>query len=130
VTKHNIPVLFGGAGVLAYLTFGPDIQTVVITNLDTESKFVQAVSWTTDTYKTRYKEAYNGQRCIIGSIPLFCGYSPLRTVAALPRRSDHGEWLVHAKRETRPEGEVGEEYLQIYDRDVLRWGELGGCEGS
>lgn len=38
-------VLFGGAGALAYAAFGPDIQTVVIVNLDGESKFVQAVQF-------------------------------------------------------------------------------------
>lgn len=38
-----VAVLFGGAGVLAYLTFGSDIQTVVIVNLNAESKMVQAV---------------------------------------------------------------------------------------
>lgn len=37
-------VLFGGAGVLAYLTFGDQVQTVVIVNLDPRSKMVQAVS--------------------------------------------------------------------------------------
>jgi proton-coupled amino acid transporter len=37
------PVLFGGAGALAYLTFGSQIQTVVIVNFDSENKFVQAV---------------------------------------------------------------------------------------
>jgi hypothetical protein len=37
-------VLFGGAGVLAYLTFGSEIQTVVLVNLNLESKMVQAVS--------------------------------------------------------------------------------------
>lgn len=36
-------VLFGGAGVLAYLAFGSEVQTVVITNLDSKSKLVQAV---------------------------------------------------------------------------------------
>lgn len=36
-------VVFGGAGVLSYLAFGPDIQTVVIVNLDSESKLTQAV---------------------------------------------------------------------------------------
>lgn len=37
-------VLFCGAGVMSYLTFGADVQTVVIVNLDTSSKFTQAVS--------------------------------------------------------------------------------------
>lgn len=29
---------------MSYLTFGADVQTVVIVNLDTTSKFTQAVS--------------------------------------------------------------------------------------
>jgi len=37
--------LFGGAGVLAYLTFGDKIQTVVIVNFDSRSKMVQAVQF-------------------------------------------------------------------------------------
>ena len=36
-------VLFGGGGAMSYLTFGADVQTVVIVNLDTTSKFTQAV---------------------------------------------------------------------------------------
>ena len=36
-------VLFCGAGVMSYLTFGSDVKTVVIVNLDTTSKFTQAV---------------------------------------------------------------------------------------
>ncbi len=36
-------VLFGGAGALAYLTFGSDIKTVVLVNLDTSKPMVQAV---------------------------------------------------------------------------------------
>ncbi|TFK40210.1 amino acid transporter [Crucibulum laeve] len=38
-------VLFGGAGVLAYLTFGSDIQTVVLVNFDSSSKMVQSVQF-------------------------------------------------------------------------------------
>ena len=41
--RRFFAVLFGGAGVLAYLAFGSEIRIVVITNLDSESKFVQAV---------------------------------------------------------------------------------------
>lgn len=37
-------VVFGGSGVLSYLAFGSDIQTVVIVNLDSTSKLTQAVS--------------------------------------------------------------------------------------
>jgi len=37
--------LFGGAGVLAYLAFGSDIQTVVIVNLNSENKLTQAVQF-------------------------------------------------------------------------------------
>ncbi|KAJ3503456.1 hypothetical protein NMY22_g18245 [Coprinellus aureogranulatus] len=38
-------ILFGGAGALAYLTFGSDIQTVVLVNLDSHSKMVQSVQF-------------------------------------------------------------------------------------
>jgi len=38
-------LLFGGAGVLSYLAFGSNIQTVVIINLDAESKLTQAVQF-------------------------------------------------------------------------------------
>jgi len=38
-------VLFGGAGVLSYLTFGDKIQTVVLVNLDSESKVLQVVQF-------------------------------------------------------------------------------------
>ncbi|KAL4260108.1 amino acid/polyamine transporter 2 family protein [Pleurotus pulmonarius] len=37
--------LFGGAGVLAYMTFGSEIQTVVLVNLDADSKMVQSVQF-------------------------------------------------------------------------------------
>ncbi|KAJ3489480.1 hypothetical protein NLI96_g2098 [Meripilus lineatus] len=37
--------LFCGAGVMSYLTFGADVQTVVIVNLDTSSKLTQAVQF-------------------------------------------------------------------------------------
>jgi proton-coupled amino acid transporter len=42
----NTTVLFGGAGALAYSTFGDQIQTVVIVNLDPRKKMVQAVRLT------------------------------------------------------------------------------------
>jgi len=38
-------LLFGGAGVLAYLTFGSEIQTVVLVNLNPHSKMVQSVQF-------------------------------------------------------------------------------------
>ncbi|KAH9481708.1 Vacuolar amino acid transporter 3 [Psilocybe cubensis] len=37
--------LFGGAGTLAYLAFGSDIQTVVLVNLDSRSQMVQSVQF-------------------------------------------------------------------------------------
>ena len=43
LTPYLSPVLFCGAGVMSYLTFGADVQTVVIVNLDTTSKFTQVV---------------------------------------------------------------------------------------
>ena len=36
--------LFGGAGALAYAAYGSEVQTVVLVNLPTDSKFVQVVS--------------------------------------------------------------------------------------
>ncbi|KAI0696288.1 transmembrane amino acid transporter protein-domain-containing protein [Cerioporus squamosus] len=38
-------VLFGGGGAMSYLTFGADVQTVVIVNLDTTSKLTQTVQF-------------------------------------------------------------------------------------
>ncbi|KAI8980038.1 transmembrane amino acid transporter protein-domain-containing protein [Trametes punicea] len=38
-------VLFCGGGVMSYLTFGANVKTVVIVNLDTTSKFTQAVQF-------------------------------------------------------------------------------------
>jgi len=38
-------LLFGGAGMLAYMTFGSDIQTVVLVNLNPHSKMVQSVQF-------------------------------------------------------------------------------------
>lgn len=35
--------LFGGAGALAYLTFGKEVNTVILVNLDLTDKFTQAV---------------------------------------------------------------------------------------
>ncbi|KAF9526351.1 transmembrane amino acid transporter protein-domain-containing protein [Crepidotus variabilis] len=40
-----LTVLFGGAGALAYVTFGSSIQTVVLVNLDVHSKMVQSVQF-------------------------------------------------------------------------------------
>lgn len=40
-----VAVLFGGAGALGYLTYGSDIQTVVIVNLPQDRKFVQVVQF-------------------------------------------------------------------------------------
>ncbi|TFK69689.1 hypothetical protein BDN72DRAFT_870584 [Pluteus cervinus] len=38
-------VLFGGAGILGYLTFGKDVQTVVLVNLDSTNRTVQGVQF-------------------------------------------------------------------------------------
>jgi proton-coupled amino acid transporter len=42
-TPRNAPGLFGIAGVLSYLTFGPDIQPIVLLNLDLTSRTLQLV---------------------------------------------------------------------------------------
>lgn len=43
--KFSFQVLFGGAGALSYLTFGSDINTVVLKNLDSSSRLTQAVQF-------------------------------------------------------------------------------------
>jgi len=43
ITSELVSVLFGGAGALAYLAFGSEIQTVILVNLDTSKKMVQTV---------------------------------------------------------------------------------------
>lgn len=43
--KSCFQVLFGGAGALSYLTFGSEINTVVIKNLDSSSRLTQAVQF-------------------------------------------------------------------------------------
>lgn len=40
-----VAILFAGAGVMSYATYGSDIQTVVIVNLPQDDKFVQAVQF-------------------------------------------------------------------------------------
>jgi proton-coupled amino acid transporter len=44
-SKYSFQVLFGGAGALSYLTFGSDINTVVLKNLDSSSRLTQAVQF-------------------------------------------------------------------------------------
>lgn len=39
------PVLFGGAGVLSYLAYGSEVQTVILVNLPSDQKFVQVVQF-------------------------------------------------------------------------------------
>ena len=38
-----LTVLFGGGGALSYLTFGSDVKSVVLVNLDQSSKMTQSV---------------------------------------------------------------------------------------
>ena len=42
-STNKTSVLFGGAGMLAYLAFGSEVQTVIFVNLDPKSKMVQSV---------------------------------------------------------------------------------------
>ncbi|KAH0833091.1 amino acid transporter [Lanmaoa asiatica] len=41
----GVLVLFGGAGALAYLTFGSKVKAVILVNLDQTNKFTQAVQF-------------------------------------------------------------------------------------
>ncbi|WVR06160.1 hypothetical protein IAU60_003190 [Kwoniella sp. DSM 27419] len=45
IVMFFVAILFAGAGVMSYATYGSDIQTVVIVNLPQEDKFVQAVQF-------------------------------------------------------------------------------------
>ena len=76
----GIAVLFGGAGALAYLTFGDQIQTVVIVNFDSRNKMVQAVSQTEDCIPVW------GLNCVIGTIPVLHGYFTIHPPATFPGR--------------------------------------------
>lgn len=38
-------VLFGGSGVLSYLAYGSEVQTVILVNLPSDQKFVQVVQF-------------------------------------------------------------------------------------
>ena len=42
-STENCLVLFGGAGMLAYLAFGSEVQAVILVNLDTKNRMVQSV---------------------------------------------------------------------------------------
>lgn len=76
-------LLFGGAGALAYLTFGPSIQTVVLVNLDTSSRLTQAV-------QLLYSLA------IMLSVPLqlFPAIRIMENGIFGPGRSGKGDWRV------------------------------------
>lgn len=41
----GVAALFTGFGVMGYMAYGSDIQTVVIVNLPQDDKFVQAVQF-------------------------------------------------------------------------------------
>lgn len=41
----SLTILFGGAGALGYLTFGSEVETVVLVNLNSESSMVQTVQF-------------------------------------------------------------------------------------
>lgn len=76
----GIAVLFGGAGALAYLTFGDQIQTVVIVNFDSRSKMVQAVSHAEDCVLVC------GLNHVIGAIPVLRGHFTIHPSATFPGR--------------------------------------------
>lgn len=43
IDSGSSPVLFGGAGILSYLAYGSEVQTVILVNLPSDQKFVQVV---------------------------------------------------------------------------------------
>lgn len=86
-------MLFGGAGALAYLTFGSDVKAVVLVNLDSTNKFTQAVSPLTSQMFRWFDKL--GE---IGPIPIFYGDSLVYPTSILPGRAYFGEWAVCEER--------------------------------
>jgi hypothetical protein len=120
-----ILVLFGGAGALSYLTFGKDVQSVVITNLDTNSRMVQAVCPIPLSHPSVSDLTF--LLCVLGAANLFSCDPALRAAAAFPSCAYHGARTVCyvGFRQTRPPDQVVEEFVPVCRCHVLHSGQLG-----
>ena len=91
-------VLFGGAGALAYLAFGDKIQTVVLVNLDPNSKMVLGVSPSRVEGCVRVWQL----NCTIGATPILPGDPTVHPSPIVPGCQDHGERDLHPEWEAEP----------------------------
>ena len=91
--------------MLAYLTFGSDIQAVVLVNLNPASKMVQAVRLNSPPHPDYSTDAF------LGASSVFACHHALGTTATFPCDQDPREWLVHSLREGQHASQVVEELL-------------------
>ena len=124
LTPFILQVLFGGAGVLAYLTFGDKVQTVVLVNLDGESKMVQAVRIPLPAHVL--PSLIHPPQPNPGPIPLLPRHTPLSPAPALPSRADNGKRPIHKQRESRRARQMAEERIQVLRGHALHGYQLGG----
>lgn len=102
-----VAILFAGAGVMSYATYGSDIQTVVIVNLPQDDKFVQAVQFL--CMSAPYFSLTNHGTNLFHR---FCCHPPLVPPSTLPSCAYHGERSLFQIRQAQPFGQVAEECVQ------------------
>ena len=123
---YYLAVLFGGAGALSYLTFGSNINTVVLVNLDSDSKQVQAVRF---YHNLRFCSILY-VRCNTGPILVFPRYPIISSSATLSRSAYSGEWVVYSQWKGQHTGQVVQESFQVLDGYGLHANKLGWRCGS
>lgn len=102
-----VAILFAGAGVMSYATYGSDIQTVVIVNLPQDDKFVQAVQFL--CMSAHFFSLTNHGTNLFHR---FCCHPPLVPPSTLPSCAYHGERSLFQIRQAQPLGQVAEECVQ------------------
>jgi len=108
----SILVLFGGAGALSYLTFGSDVNAVVLVNLDQSSKLTQSVRLILEiilVVSDMYAIPSN-----TGSVPLLARYSPFYSPPVFPCRENSREWTLCAKWQAKFACQMAQESLPIW----------------
>ena len=105
--------------MLAYLTFGDQIQTVVIVNLDPRNKMVQVVST-----QIEYRVFVWRLTCAAGTTLILLGDLIVHPSATVPGSQDHGERSVHSEWEAGSVGQVAEERVSFLHRRALHYHQL------
>jgi hypothetical protein len=114
-------VLFGVAGMLAYMTFGDKIQAVILINLDRESKMVQAMH--TPLPHSRPSLIYLSQTQVQSLYSLAILLSvPLQFLAMLIMENG----LFISRGESRHLRQMAEECIQVLRGHALFSCQLGG----